>query len=93
MFNANYFPGLRSIRGLAGDYEVMLNTGEILNVSSNPKLAQCLARSLDLALPRAESLASLVRSACEGSKRALTLLDRMDWHIWQLTSDDLPLIA
>ena len=43
-----YNPNLPLIRGLKGDFEVIIDTGEVLNVTSNPRLACYLARSLDL---------------------------------------------
>ena len=85
-----YNPDLPLIRGLKGDFEVIIDTGEVLNVTSNPRLACYLARSLDLPMPRANCLADLVHSACRGSVRAVELLARMDWRIIQLDADTLP---
>lgn len=72
MYNANYNPNLPLIRGLKGDFGVIIDTGEVLNVTSNPRLACYLARSLDLPMPRANCCAELVHSACRGSVRAGT---------------------
>lgn len=82
-----YNPDLPLIRGLKGDFEVIIDTGEVLNVTRNPRLACYLARSLDLPMPRANCLVEL---ACRGSVRALELLARMDWQIIQLDADTLP---
>ena len=90
MFNPAYCPGLKPIRGLKDDYEVIIDTGEVINVTRNPRLAAYLARSLDLPMPRANCLAELVRSACRGSARAVELLARMDWQVFQLDADTLP---
>ena len=59
MYNPNYNPDLPLIRGLKGDFEVIIDTGEVLNVTSNPRLACYLARSLDLPMPRANCLVEL----------------------------------
>jgi hypothetical protein len=93
VYNPNYNPNLPPIRGLKGDYEVIIDTGEVLNVTRNPSLACYLARSLDLPMPRANSLVDLVRSACRGSMRAAELLARMDWQIIQLDTDTLPFMV
>lgn len=69
-----YNPDLPLIRGLKSDFEVIIDTGEVLNVTRNPRLACYLARSLDLPMPRANCLVGLVHSACRGSVRALELL-------------------
>lgn len=76
MYNPNYNPDLPLIRGLKGDFEVIIDTGEVLNVTSNPHLACYLARSLDLPMPRANCL--------------VELLARMGWQIIQLDADILP---
>ena len=90
MYNPNYNPDLPPIRGLKGDFEVIIDTGEVLNVTRNPSLACYLARSLDLPMPRANCLVELVHSACRGSVRAVELLSRMGWQIFQLDEDTLP---
>lgn len=90
MFNPVYFSSLPYVRGMAGDHEVILDNGEIINVSRNTNLAKQLAHSLTIPLPRANSLADLVHSACDGSERATALLARMDWQVIQLTTDTLP---
>lgn len=90
MYNPSYNPSLPLIRGRKGDFEVIIDTGEVLNVTRNPRLACYLARSLDLPMPRANSLVELVQSACRGSARAVELLARMDWQIIQLDTDTLP---
>lgn len=79
-----YNPNLPLIRGLKGDFEVVIDTGEVVNVTSNPHLACYLARSLDLPMPRANCLVELVHSACRGSVRARR------WQIIQLDADTLP---
>lgn len=85
-----YNPNLPYIRGLAGDHQVIIDTGEVLNVTRNPRLACYLARSLKLPMPRAHCLVELVHSACRGSVRAVELLARMGWQIIQLDADTLP---
>lgn len=90
MFNPDYLPNLPFIPGKTGDYEVILDNGEIINVTRNTNLAAYLARSCALPMPRAAALSDLVRSACSGSQRATDLLARMDWQIIQLTEDTLP---
>ena len=85
-----YNPNLPLIRGRKGDFEVIIDTGEVLNVTRNPRLACYLARSLDLPMPRANCLVELVQSACRGSARAVELLSRMDWQVIQLDTDTLP---
>jgi hypothetical protein len=90
MYNPNYNPNLPLIRGHKGDFEVIIDTGEVINITRNPRLACYLARSLDLPMPRANCLVELVHSACRGSVRALELLARMDWQIIQLDADTLP---
>ena len=62
MYNPNYNPNLPLIRGLKGDFEVIIDTGEVLNVTRNPSLACYLERSLDLPMPRANSLVALVHT-------------------------------
>lgn len=93
MYNPNYNPNLPHICGHKNDYELILDTGEVLNVTHNPNLACYLARSLDVPMPRANSLVDLIHSACHGSARAVELLARMDWTIIQLTHDDQPITA
>lgn len=91
MFNPAYFPGLPYVLGKAGDHEVILDNGEVINVSRNTNLEKQLAHSLTMPLPRAAALSDLVRSACSGSQRATALLAKMDWRIIQLTTDTLPI--
>lgn len=91
MFNPAYFPGLPYVLSRAGDYEVILDNGEVINVTRNINLEKQLAHSLTFPLPRANSLADLVRSACGGSKRATQILARMDWQIIRLDADTLPI--
>ena len=57
MYNHN----LPLIRGRKNDYEVIIDTGEVLTVTSNPRLACEVARSLDLPMPRANGLVELVQ--------------------------------
>lgn len=90
MFNPNYLPGLPFVVGKKGDYEVILDNGEVINVTRNTNLASYLAHSCALPMPRANSLSDLVRSACNGSEHATDLLARLDWQIIQLTDDTLP---
>lgn len=91
MVNPNYLPGLPFVLGKKGDYEVILDNGEVINVTRNTNLAAYLAHSCSLPMPRAISLSNLVHSACKGSKRATVLLARLDWQIIQLTDDTLPI--
>lgn len=91
MFNPNYLPGLPFVFGKKGDYEVILDNGEVINVTRNTNLAAYLARSCSLPMPRANSLSDLVYSACKGNGRAMVLLARLDWQIIQLTDDTLPI--
>lgn len=39
MCNPDYHPYLPLIRGLKGDFEVIIDTGEVLNMTPNPRLA------------------------------------------------------
>lgn len=91
MFNPAYLPNLPFVLGKKGDYEVILDNGEVINVTRNTNLAAYLAHSCALPMPRANALSDLIHSACDGSKRAMVLLDRMDWQIIQLTDDTLPI--
>lgn len=91
MFNPAYCPNLPFVLGKKGDYELILDNGEIINVTRNTNLAAYLAHSCALPMPRANTLSDLVRSACKGSERAKILLARLDWQIIQLTNDTLPI--
>lgn len=91
MFNPNYLPDLPFVLGKKGDYEVILDNGEVFNVTRSTNLAAYLAHSCALPMPRANVLSDLVHSACNGSERAVNLLARLDWQIIQLTEDTLPI--
>lgn len=62
-----YNPNLPLIRGLKGDFEVIVDTGDVEHLTRNPRLACYLARSLDLPMPRANCLVELVHSACRAA--------------------------
>ena len=55
-----YNPNLPLIRDLKVALGVIIDTGEVLNVTSNPRLACYLSRSLDLPMPRANCLVELL---------------------------------